>query len=226
MDELAGTIFSEIVKGAFNLLRESLNNHGQETENLRSHLESHIKEIVSWSGRVQFFGMAQAFNTDNSTIKINLSTIPRKFRGEKKKSKIIDEHTLFKDRTHYILLGSPGSGKTTTFKRLARTLIFSEPSHKDDIYQFPIVVRLKDLAEGHDFNKYIAELLGISVWEKKPTFEESRDKAEFFIGEYKLNDCLPKILRLPLIIAFLGHKLKTIVIAVSNLKLKAGLFQC
>ena len=33
-------------------------------------------------------------------------------------------------------------------------------------------------------------------------------------------------LRLPLIIAFLGHKLKTIVIAVSNLKLKAGLFQC
>jgi len=37
---------------------------------------------------------------------------------------------------------------------------------------------------------------------------------------------LPEILRLPLIIAFLGHKLKTIVIAVSNLKLKAGLFQC
>jgi len=35
-----------------------------------------------------------------------------------------------------------------------------------------------------------------------------------------------RILRLPLIIAFLGHKLKTIVIAVSNLKLKAGLFQC
>jgi len=59
----------------------------------------------------------------------------------------------------------------------------------------------------------------------KLTVEEETDFD--FITEYQKKGIRVHLdYGLPLIIAFLGHKLKTIVIAVSNLKLKAGLFQC
>jgi len=51
---------------------------------------------------------------------------------------------LLEGQTNYQLLGDPGSGKTTTLKRLANILLSQEPTSNDDLCHYPVVVVCRD----------------------------------------------------------------------------------
>ena len=155
-----------------------------------SRLGNHLAWVARWSAQIQFYGMVEPEDTDTSTIALKMATIPRRFRGPNKTASPLDEGALLCGATHYMLLGDPGAGKTTTLKRLSRTLLLSEPLSDSDTWQYPIVIRFRDLESG--IVQSLADIFGIRYKHrriKRPiTFRDAkgrpRVKNQVFLEPY------------------------------------------
>jgi len=146
-------------------------------------LERHLREAFNWSKRIQFLGMARAEETETTTIALRLATEPRRFRG---RHALVNrtEADLLADDKSYILLGDPGAGKTTTLKRVVYKLLFEEPVERDDWYQFPVVIRLRELESGDTLIQTIARALGIPFHRRKDA--EGHWYPGFWLGQMPL----------------------------------------
>lgn len=128
---------------------------------IATNIEKHLVEVANWSRRIQFFGISRGEETDAATIALKLHTEPRRFRlVHRSRDERKDEDQLLTDEHHYVLLGDPGAGKTTTLKRLALHMLKDEASNADDIYQYPIVIRLRELRQP-SITVALAEVFGI-----------------------------------------------------------------
>ena len=126
--------------------------------------------VYNWSDSLQFLGMERPHNIDSETVNLSYSSIPRRFVGQSSISKkIFTEYEVFENSNNYIILGNPGSGKTTTIKRFIRILINEEPLNNSDIYYTPIVIKLKDIKEFVNIHLLIAEIIGFPVYNKEKT---------------------------------------------------------
>lgn len=165
-------IATESVKTIFSMLREKEKNQDtaktrrQEEEEIRESLGKHLKETLNWSQRIQFFGMSVAEQVDTSTVRLRIDTIPRKFRGEHNNSEKIEDTSLLSYPGHILLLGDPGSGKTTTLKRMAFNILTEPPQSSMDRANYPIAIRLRSLSIGATISEAIANALGI-IYERK-----------------------------------------------------------
>ena len=153
-----------------------------------------MAEVAKWTSQIQLLGMPSPKSTDTNTVELTIATQPRRFRGPAS-SPQIGEAELLADSNNYLLLGDPGSGKTTTLKRLARRLITSEAVAPTDIYQYPLVVRLRELTHGNLF-LHIASLLGIKVQTVSIPSEGlgSSPQIQHWVGNLLLRDMLPQLL--------------------------------
>lgn len=125
-------------------------------------IERHLIEVVNWANQVQFFGMGVPDSTESATIALEFQSEPRRFRRATNPSHTKHERELIEDPDHCLLLGEPGSGKTTTLKRLARTLLTEPPTAEGTSPQYPLVVRLRELLEGEEILTRISDILGLS----------------------------------------------------------------
>ncbi|MCG3149731.1 MAG: hypothetical protein PCFJNLEI_03196 [Verrucomicrobiae bacterium] len=165
-------IVTEIVKALMPKLLEHLGKKTVRDNDIEVRIAEHMSFVANWSQTVQFHGMAVAKDTAAATIPLTIDTLPRKFRGKTSRGKEVDELALIHDSYQYILLGDPGSGKTTTLKRMARRVLLEEPD-SDDRWQFPVVVRLRDLDQGYSLLEHIAATFGIPFETRN---EEIREK--------------------------------------------------
>lgn len=154
IDDLGVTVTGQLLE----MLPEE---YGSEGDLLCGALVSHLGEILSWSERVQFYGMSRAEETEDSTIALTLDTVPRRFRDPRRETEKLPEDTLISDRQHYALLGDPGSGKTTTLKRLARAVMFGEVHEESRRWQVPFVFLLRQVPSAEPIHKLIADSLGL-----------------------------------------------------------------
>lgn len=166
--ELQSTVVSEILKALLPRLIGYLRKLSITEKQIEPNLEAHLSFVSNWCQSIQFYGMPQYKDTERDTIDLTIDTIPRKFRGPRKISAKIKEADLLTDNHNYILLGDPGSGKTTTLKRLAIRMLFEGPL-EGDIWQFPIVIRIKDLENELSLIEYLANTLGIPFQHKSET---------------------------------------------------------
>jgi predicted NACHT family NTPase len=152
------TVITELLKRVF----ESYDRrHAQKPPPQRSFeeaLSKHLRTVAAWSEHVEMFGFATARETDVATIDLFMS-VPRKFAGGRG-AQLLDELQLLAPARHYILLGDPGGGKTTTLKRLSRHLI-TTGSTSNDPYQYPVVVRLRELTHERLLEEALADALAI-----------------------------------------------------------------
>jgi len=194
---------STIAKSTFNLvaelIRKRLSERSASTLKERSldviSLEGHLQEVLKWSERDQFFGMGVPNLIDESTIGLLLHTEPRRFRAAKSSSDTKNEGDLLSDQENYLLLGEPGSGKTTTLKRIARKLLMQEPSSDTDTYQYPVLVRLRELKRGSSLLRSIAESLGVP-YQLHTIKVDGEEYVEARVGKRILLDAMAELLNL------------------------------
>lgn len=177
---VAETVAATIAK----VVLEKLTSGGSEARTAPMKLEraiaEHLNEVANWTEKVHTFSAAVPSETDQSTIEIGFDSETRRFSvpgiSEPK-----HEQDLLETPAHYLILGNPGSGKTTAIKRIARRLLFDEPKSGEDCFQYPLVIRLRELKRGESLHCAIATALGISyevrtVTHKTPAgIEESRE---------------------------------------------------
>ncbi len=167
-------------------------------------LNLHFREIDAWSNSIQFYGMSQPKAVEKATIALALHTQPRRFRATDSKAALRDEDDLFRHRGHSILLGEPGSGKTTTLKRVTRKLLFRDATANDKSAVFPIVMRLREVVPGQTLHRRIADILGIAysivqvekiVKNPEPGVADVLIKSfETRCGDAKIEDLVPEVL--------------------------------
>ena len=152
-----------IVDSAVGLLKDRLvdvfKSKGNSEDNLHERLSQHMREIQNWSNHFQFLQMPGPRKIDEDTVMLSIHTSPRSLRASC--GQLTDEFVFLREFHHYVLLGEPGSGKTTTLKRLVRRF-FEEPSLAEaEFLQYPLVLLLRDYDPQLGLMKSIAEAIGV-----------------------------------------------------------------
>lgn len=156
-------IIKLIVDSAVGLLKNRLvdvfQSKGNSEDNLHERLSQHMREIQNWSNNFQFLQMPRPRKIDEDTVMLSIHTSPRRLLASS--GKTTDESVFLRELHHYVLLGEPGSGKTTTLKRLVRRF-FEEPSLAEaEFLQYPLVLLLRDYDPQLGLMKSIAEAIGV-----------------------------------------------------------------
>jgi len=152
-----------IVDSAVGLLKDRLvdvfKSKGNSEDNLHERLSQHMREIQNWSNHFQFLQMPGPRKIDENTVMLSIHTSQRSLRTSC--GQLTDEFVFLREFHHYVLLGEPGSGKTTTLKRLVRRF-FEEPSLAEaEFLQYPLVLLLRDYDPQLGLMKSIAEAIGV-----------------------------------------------------------------
>ena len=126
-----------------------------------NNLSRHLTTVANWSARVQVLG--HAMDTDTESIELRYDATTRMFRGKNGESDRRPESSLLDSQCHHILFGDPGSGKSTSLKRIARTVLQSTHETSNDTCQYPILIRLSEIEQYVDMYYTIAETLGFPI---------------------------------------------------------------
>jgi len=135
--------------------------YDQEPDQLKERLENHLEYAANWSKHNQVHGMGDPEEIDETTIELSMDTHARNFRGQGSGAPIRTETDVLTDQYHYLILGEPGAGKTTTLRRLTRTILLEPPIGPTDKTQYPIVLPLRDLNAGATLFEKVADRIGL-----------------------------------------------------------------
>jgi predicted NACHT family NTPase len=166
-------------------------------EQVTFNVERHLREAESWSSRMQLYGMAAAELTDAATIALSLTSEPRRFRSASRTTPTKNEADLLLSSSHQVLLGDPGSGKTTTLKRLVGRMLAEDAVGTGDDYQFPLAIRLRRLRDRSLFATLALEL-GIDYVDRTrqqiTRDTKAKEERDLRVGAKPLQDVLASIL--------------------------------
>lgn len=113
--------------------------------NLTNLLNDHLRYVIKWSEQTYFPTASHPSVVAEQTIDLRFHETPRKFRVKSTHRNELSEDDLLTSSTNLLLLGDPGSGKTTTAKRLLqRTLSEAWPGSSSS-YCFPLLIKIRDL---------------------------------------------------------------------------------
>lgn len=90
-------------------------------------LSIEVREAYQWAANIQVQGMPTAVDTEASSVPLTFAAVARRFRGSSGHAATLEESDLLERADNFLLMGDPGSGKTTTIKRLTLSL-FEETS--------------------------------------------------------------------------------------------------
>lgn len=99
----------------------------QKDENTAEHIWIYYNELSTWSRSIEFLMPLQRLRKDIFSIPLEISFNVRKLSPEEPRAQLISERELLTQKGHYLLLGDPGSGKTTTLKQLVAHFFLPMP---------------------------------------------------------------------------------------------------
>lgn len=151
-----------------------------------------VKDAIGWASSIQILGMARPRDPVKDGISLRHKTNQRRYVALNDDEVMSEDH-LFTTNQNILLLGDPGSGKTTTLKRLTQRLILGELETNLSI--IPLVIRFRDLATEESLTAAIARRLGLAVTRRQalevegdwnPAHTPKRPpSAEFWIGDIR-----------------------------------------
>lgn len=121
-------------------------------------LFNHYSEIIRWSANIPFYGLSSPKSVESSSIPLIISSTIKRFSSHKKKFDILDEVDLFLHSHHYLILGSPGAGKTTTLKRIILNYFLNKAEWN---YSYPILIRLRTIKQNENLYTKLLDTIGV-----------------------------------------------------------------
>jgi predicted NACHT family NTPase len=103
-------------------------------------LGSQTQEALRWASEFHEQGMPKPADTIDSSIALSYSTVRRRFRTDSDDVQAVDESDLIASTASALVLGEPGSGKTTTLKRLTLSLFEEYSIGCDEELNLPLVI--------------------------------------------------------------------------------------
>lgn len=165
-------------------------------EQVRDALGLHLATVAKWSSSLHTLGYAAPFETDRDTVEIGFDSQPRRFSLAARHSQELAEGDLLRNETNYLVLGNPGSGKSTAIKRIARRLL-TQDQLEDEAVEFPVVLRLRELQRGESLFVALAKTIGVEhqIVEVVGNIGGARStRTEVRIGKSPIEIALPDIL--------------------------------
>lgn len=179
---------------------------GETIVTFQDSISRHLVEVDNWSRRIEGYGWGSAHPTDSTSISLRFYTTPIRYRNNRKsnsRARIKKEASIFHDNENYLIIGDPGSGKTTTLKRLARIMLSEDSVSHEDLYQYPMVFRLRELDLDISFVKNMAKKIGVGytdVYRKDKEGKILKDKygkailEKTLVGNVLIDDAIPDLL--------------------------------
>lgn len=134
-----------------------------DSDEIQRNIQVYIEHLNDWSKSIQAIGMSGNHHIDDASIKIGINSTPRKFSFAEHPQQLYDEDSILLTDNSVVVLGDPGSGKTTLIKRIVRNISFSPPTHISNLYKAPIVVFGRDLSANHTILDDIYTSLGFDI---------------------------------------------------------------
>lgn len=128
-----------------------------------SSVAEHTLHIERWSSSIQILNMARALSVDESTIELTISDRAPRFYTDDVGPTWFDESQLLELSRNLIILGGPGTGKTTTVKRLCRKIMLQEPVSNLDLSRCAVLVKCRDIESGALFSDHLISTLGLEI---------------------------------------------------------------
>ncbi|WP_308601017.1 NACHT domain-containing protein [uncultured Dysgonomonas sp.] len=159
-------------------------------EDVLTSLEVHVQSTKNWADEIIFSELKKAKSTNDVYVDLDLYIYPRRIRISLDESipKMPIDTVVSKENSHILLLGQPGSGKTTSMKYLCNRLFYNESFLEN--FQFPIVIKLREYNQLHHRNKNdqfkqslifdsLFNLLGLNIeWSGKSNTDGNQEQIE------------------------------------------------
>lgn len=162
---ITGTIIEECIEGVRNLIKTNIKRTSLllTEDELRKNLEDEIRKTARWA----YYDLYESnYNSDIQSRYVPLDLLLTPHKERSKVSESIPKRSLkdiiSEDRGNTVILGQPGSGKTTSVKYLVNCMIH-DPDFLKDTYRLPIVIRLRELNKS---NGVFGELQSGGILEK------------------------------------------------------------
>jgi predicted NACHT family NTPase len=133
--EIITAIATEVAKEVSNALVKKVTEAGAQEADIQESIAKHLTWVSGWADQIQLYGMSTAASVEDTTVPLNVASIPRRFRAPDAGFTKLAEIFLLESPPNFLVLGDPGSGKTTTLKRLAKRLLTQPPSNTKEIPQ-------------------------------------------------------------------------------------------
>lgn len=128
------------------------------------------QDAIGWASSIQILGMSRPKNPMLDAIPLRMIANQRRYRSGSDLREF-SEADLVSSVDNILLLGDPGSGKTTTLKRWTQSQIFGESNGYNDPI-VPLVIRLRDLSANESLVAAIARRLGLAVTRRQVLEQE------------------------------------------------------
>lgn len=161
MIEVPGAVLGVLAKHGLEYFSSLIKSTGLKTRNAKDALQRHLEWVSFWSNDSQTISIPHVTGTSKKTVALNLSTQPRRFRTQTADSDVqINENDVLNDERNRIILGDPGSGKTTTIKRIVLELFASKKDRRGRGF-FPLVVEARSAERGETFYEVVCRILDL-----------------------------------------------------------------
>jgi energy-coupling factor transporter ATP-binding protein EcfA2 len=128
--------------------------------------------------------MPTPIDTTSTTIAIDLAPVQRRFRHQGRPEEVLTEGELRSTSTSILLLGDPGSGKTTALKRLTLAMFDEIPLGPEEDLAFPLVVVCREVDwSTHELSRLVAERFGVDLRRVLTLLEAPESDGLVFVAE-------------------------------------------
>jgi len=168
---IAKPLISIVVKNIVNAIRDTLNKDVSiSVDQVNENLVSHLNYTRNWAHELNVRGFASPKKTNDVNIDLSLYLMPRRYIMSRLDN-IADNNTInFNDIIndnirHTLIIGQPGSGKTTCIKSICNSMLPHADDYKSNL-SIPFLIRLRELNSnqtGADVIDYILDKVGISL---------------------------------------------------------------
>lgn len=122
-----------------------------------------IADAAAWAGVTQVQGMPAPLDTGSATVALDMATVQRRFRSSDDPGTVITERQLVSSSDSFLVLGEPGSGKTTALKRLTLSMFDDIPTDPEAELAFPVVIVCREMNWNIALAHHVAERFGVNL---------------------------------------------------------------